>query len=158
MLLYSLSGTISDYNLSWNGFDIFRMSSPLRPSGISNQWIWIAGILLYVNSVVNPIVYNATNPQCRQEYRRVLCCPCRQARSSTFMKRKHYEISSVAIELNSKDSWLWVSPHEVIASMKTCRNERVVCYPKQLGVRPFVLLLGTNKSNSNVYFATYVSV
>ena len=68
-----------------------------------NQWIWIAGILVYVNSVVNPIVYNATNPQCRQEYRRVFGCLCRRVRSPVFMK-KHYEISSVSIELNGKDS------------------------------------------------------
>ena len=78
-----------------------------------NAWIWVAGILLYINSVVNPIIYNLTNPQCRREFIRVLFTPCRRVRrfAESTNRGKNgdgemYEISSVVdvSDQNMKDS------------------------------------------------------
>ena len=49
-------------------------------SKIWNSWVWAADIMMYINPVLNPIIYNLTNPQCRREYRRVLFTPCCRAR------------------------------------------------------------------------------
>ncbi len=52
-----------------------NISSPLETCSTTAWTIWkdTSRIFVYINSSINPIVYNATNPQCRQEYKRVIC-------------------------------------------------------------------------------------
>ena len=57
---------------------MFMECPSLCQNDIWNSWIWAVDIMLYINSVVNPIIYNLTNPQCRKEYRRVLFTLCRR--------------------------------------------------------------------------------
>ena len=51
----------------------FYGSQLLCTNEIWNKFVLTSHVLLYINSSVNPIVYNATNPQCRKEYKNVFC-------------------------------------------------------------------------------------
>ena len=60
-----------------------------------NKFVLTSNVLLYINSSVNPVVYNATNPQCRKEYKYVFYVLFRKC-SNYFMnlRKKTYKVST----------------------------------------------------------------